>query len=613
MSRFTELSAWIETTLGTASFTTSLIDQVAKATILLLVALAISLLLHRASAAARHQLWTVALLAVLALPLLSFLLPAWRVPILAANTAVPSLSTTDEPTQVASAGAASVLAEASRPGVVPGIPSSSTPSHDAAGTEPRPASWPNGLLLLWAAGVLLFSGRLLVSSFAAWRIVRQATPVTDTDLLAAVDDLRRQLGIRTGVALVEHPRTTMPMAWGMVRQTVVLPTAARSWSAERRQVVLLHELAHLKRWDCQTLILARAATALHWFNPLVWIAVRRLQAEREHACDDLVLTAGTDGPDYAQHLLDIARAMRSSLSPSWAMVAMARPSELEGRLLAILDPDLDRGPTPRSARWIGGLAIALLVLPLASFQPRASAESPPPATLESVAASAESPRSARLIEAFSVALRDEDAQVRAQAAQSLGSIEDPAAVPILVKTLEDDASEGAREQAAWALGMIEDSAAVPALQAAMADGSIGVRRQAAWALGMIESALAVPELSAALGDDDAKLRAQAAWALGMIESDAAAAGLGETLTRDESAEVRQQAAWALGMIESASSVAALTSALATDASPAVREKAAWALGMVEAEDALDTLLDAMSDDSSEVRKQALWAVGQISN
>ena len=79
--------------------------------------------------------------------------------------------------------------------------------------------------------------------------------------------------------------------------------------------------------------------ALLWFHPLAWMARRAVRRERERACDDLVLVAGTDAPEYATHLLDVARAAQGQ--PSRLVisgsVAMAHVSELEGRLMAILD------------------------------------------------------------------------------------------------------------------------------------------------------------------------------------------------------------------------------------------------------------------------------------
>ncbi len=611
-----DLLVVLQTWVREASIHLALVDQIAKATVLLLLAWGLVRLMRKASASARHQIWTAALVGVLLLPLLSLALPSWHVPALSAGAeALFETSFETAPKYHVNrieAELPSVAAPA--PGRVLVHSTGKVVSHPGASRGLAGVStW---LVLGWAAGALFFSLRLLISYLAAWKVSRDAVPVTDGDLKVEVEDLRRQLNIRFEVRLVEHSKITMPMAWGLIRQTILLPEAARSWTPERRRVVLLHELAHLKRWDCRTVLPARVVTALHWFNPLAWIAMSRLQAEREFACDDLVLTAGTPGPDYAQHLLDIARAMQPSLSPGLAMVAMARPSELEGRLLAILDPNLDRGRKGRMTRVAGLLTIGLLVLPLASLQPRANAEAGSSENGDSEPGdvggkSMDSATKARVLEAFSAALRDDDPDVRAQAAHALGSIEDRSSVARLNEAIRDD-SEQVRAQAAWALGMLEDPSAVPALTAVLADPSVDVRRQAVWALGMIQSEVAVPELNAVIGDADAGVRQQAAWALGMIESDRAVGVLERALADDE-APVREQAAWALGMIEGPSAIGSLSSVLADDPSPKVRRQAAWALGMIGHESALDVLLNAMSDSDKDVQKQAFWAVGQISD
>ncbi len=79
------------------------------------------------------------------------------------------------------------------------------------------------------------------------------------------------------------------MTCGAWHPVLLLPDAAENWPLERRRVVLLHELAHIKRLDWLTQTLAYIAGSLHWFNPLVWLAARRMRVEREQACDDLVL------------------------------------------------------------------------------------------------------------------------------------------------------------------------------------------------------------------------------------------------------------------------------------------------------------------------------------
>ena len=144
-----------------------------------------------------------------------------------------------------------------------------------------------------------------------------------------------------------------------------------TWSAERRTAVLIHELGHVRRHDLIGHTLGRIACALYWFHPLVWTAARRLRAESERACDDLALVFGTRPSDYAEHLLDIVTCVRDHNTPAVAL-AMAHRKEFEGRMLAILNPELRRRGLGRlqSAALVGGLTSLALVLGAAAPVPR---------------------------------------------------------------------------------------------------------------------------------------------------------------------------------------------------------------------------------------------------
>jgi len=147
------------------------------------------------------------------------------------------------------------------------------------------------------------------------------------------------------------------MTWGLWRPRLLVPEQAASWPSGQRRDVLLHELGHVQRHDCLTQFLSQVACALYWFNPLAWIAGRRMQVERERACDDLVLRGGAQAPAYARHLLQSV-CSDPALRLAGAAVAMARPSTLEERMRAILDPRMSRrGLTAR-----GSLAAILVLL-----------------------------------------------------------------------------------------------------------------------------------------------------------------------------------------------------------------------------------------------------------
>jgi hypothetical protein len=164
----------------------------------------------------------------------------------------------------------------------------------------------------------------------------------------------------------------MPIVYGVLRPAVLLPAGAEEWSEERQRMVLLHELTHITRRDCLTQMMAQVACAFYWFDPLIWYAARRLRVEREQACDDYVLSIGAKPSDYANHLLEIARSMQERSIFRWSQttsVAMARRSQLEGRLLAILSKENKRGAMSRAVT-AGLLAlICVLLLSLAAVRP----------------------------------------------------------------------------------------------------------------------------------------------------------------------------------------------------------------------------------------------------
>ncbi len=225
--------------------------------------------------------------------------------------------------------------------------------------------WRLLIMLVWAAGV----GILLAEMAAAWagvrRMRRSAPRYAERNLVAA---LAGQLGNAHPVDVREAPDGTMPMTGGIFRSFVLIPSGAAEWTAECRRMVLLHELAHVLRGDVATQMVARAALILCWWNPLAWKAWREFVKERERAADDMVLNAGACASEYASGLLDVARSMKEGFATRWAVVTMARPSQLEGRLLAILDAGTNRKAVTRASALAAALAALALVLPLASVR-----------------------------------------------------------------------------------------------------------------------------------------------------------------------------------------------------------------------------------------------------
>ncbi len=359
-------------------------DIVLKATLLLVAAGAAAFVLRRASAAARHMVWTLALAGVLLLPMLSIALPRWQVSLVTIETAASSqlpassfaLSAQDRAPnfQLPVSGSQPAFAHKSCEGcpAEAAVAAKADQTGSRIGQAATNMSWSTMLLAIWLSGALLILARLAAGIVAVRWMSRRTQRVTDAPWLQQARALAESLGVSPRIVFLRSNSATMPMAWGILRPAVLMPSEADEWPAERLRIVLLHELAHVKRRDCLTHVLAQISCALHWFNPLAWMAARHVRTERERACDDLVLAAGTHGPDYADQLIEIARVMRSGRFPAvlaGASLAMAHRSELEGRLLAILDPTVPRAGLSRVRAFGATSAFALAVMPLASLQP----------------------------------------------------------------------------------------------------------------------------------------------------------------------------------------------------------------------------------------------------
>jgi TonB family protein len=320
-----------------------LADLAVKSTLVLAVAWLAAQVLRSRSAAARHLCWTAAAAAVLALPFLTAWLPG--LPVRAAGVLLPSAGVVFQTT--ATARAAATTGRTAQPNIdSAGIPS--------PGWRP---DWPVWIAAVWITGAAVLLAQMLLACAAVWRLRRSAAPWSNPEVALA-----------HGVEVLETPAGSMPMTFGILRPVVFLPSDAARWSDELSRAVLLHEVAHVRRGDVATQMLARLALTLHWWNPLAWTAWRHFLRERERAADDMVLSAGARASDYAAYLLQMARSRQSAPALAWAAVCMARRSQLESRLAAILDARASRAAAGPRAALAAAVAAVALVAPLAAVR-----------------------------------------------------------------------------------------------------------------------------------------------------------------------------------------------------------------------------------------------------
>jgi beta-lactamase regulating signal transducer with metallopeptidase domain len=329
---------------------------------------------RRASAATRHLAWIGVIVALLLMPVVTLAVPHWIV---------------DLPGPVRSHQLFDSVLSQGDDGRLP-----RTDLHLPAGTRPQPdlqsarasrqqdqppGSFWSGILeppppatsalVIYLLGVVLLLLRGVIDLTQAHRLAGRAEELSGRDWAGLLEHCRARLRVGTRVRLLRSPETAVPMVVPARGAAILVPMAADDWSDDRRRAVLLHELAHVARRDCQTQGLATLACALYWPHPLVWWVARRVRAERELACDDRVLASGTSARDYAEHLLEIAYALRPQAQPRLA-VAMASRGQLEHRILAVLDAARNRATPAARPSAIAAAAAAVMFVTLATVDAR---------------------------------------------------------------------------------------------------------------------------------------------------------------------------------------------------------------------------------------------------
>jgi beta-lactamase regulating signal transducer with metallopeptidase domain len=327
------------------------LDAWLKSLAVLAVAGGLCWLLRRAAAATRHWIWFLAVANLPCLLLLAAVPRSWQRPLWSVSTGFNSGNQVSLTMSLAPGGKTGSPTAPGAPGGTAASQSDKPGSHSIAARFST--SWLVIAGVVWGVGAALGLASILVGQAQLVRLARKAHFLEDADWASLSREACTRLRLRRPVRLLLSDRSPMPLTWGWRRPVILLPVEATDWPAERRRVVLLHELAHVKRWDCLTQTVARVVCAFYWLNPLVWLAARRMCVEREQACDDLVLNSGCKASDYAAHLVDIAQSFRHV--PQLAGIAMARSPQLRRRVAAIVD-------TSRARRLRPLAALAILVL-----------------------------------------------------------------------------------------------------------------------------------------------------------------------------------------------------------------------------------------------------------
>jgi len=323
--------------------------------------------LRNQAAALRHQICAISLLSLPLLLISSWLIPVIPIPILPAQSTpktAPSLAIEQplfrEPPAMQEP-IRPVQQNIQKQPLIQTQNIQEEPQQEIQKSIMHTHLWP---LLLWLFGTGFLLLRFLLDIRRRNRLTRQSIPIVNTTWTNHIIHASDHLKLSRPIKILQSPDIQIPLTYGWQNPIILLPHEADNWSSEQQRVVILHELAHIKRKDQFIQSLCHISNALFWFNPLVWVIKRRLQTEQERACDDYVINSGITASDYATQLLNIARTLNPT--PQMATVPFARKADLPDRIRLILNNHINRKPTPI---FTSLFATLLLIVPTFAIAP----------------------------------------------------------------------------------------------------------------------------------------------------------------------------------------------------------------------------------------------------
>ena len=297
----------------------------------------------RAAPSVRSFVVRLTLVAIFLLPVLSFMVPIFKISLFDSLTS-PWRTTTIEVSSI---------------------------YRESAKTLPESLMqfpWTAWVFIVWLAGVAVMLSWLGIGRLYISRIIRAADSVKDPLILNHIKDVGGAMGVRSQPRLYQSNEIEVPFVLGIFRPIMVIPAAVAGWPSGDIRMMLSHEMAHLKRHDLIWLIVGSLATALHWFNPFVWALRRKLTIEADKACDDYVLAAGTAPVDYAERLINMVGSInRNRAAPEYG-AGLAYKSRLEERVMSILRSGKHSLRVGRSPAVLIIFLSSLFVFPLAGLQ-----------------------------------------------------------------------------------------------------------------------------------------------------------------------------------------------------------------------------------------------------
>lgn len=283
-----------------------LISIVLKSTIIFAVARILLIILRNFSPIYRNTISKLALITALFLPILEFILPKYQL------SQIP----TTLHTAFVKIDSFSVIA-----------PSLVTKSS---------ISFSEIFIFIWFIGTSFLLLKILLGWILTKKIITQSTPIDNVTFNKIKSIAEKDLSIQQPIIYTSSSMIASPITIGLLKHWIILPKYTLNWSEEKISMILMHELAHIKRHDTVWFIFSIIMTSLYWINPIAWSLRKNYILDSEKICDDFVLLNKSDTRSYAENLITIVKSINKNRKINLVGINMARKTELEERLMSIV-------------------------------------------------------------------------------------------------------------------------------------------------------------------------------------------------------------------------------------------------------------------------------------
>jgi hypothetical protein len=192
------------------------------------------------------------------------------------------------------------------------------------------------------------------------RLKKTAIIRESTSLTVLLKELTREVGMSKSIPVFISKKCQTPFASGIFFTKILGPEDFEGWPKEQLRVVLLHELAHIKRQDLFTQCISRLICSIFWFLPFLWLCYSHLRIEQEKSCDVMTIGTGLNPADFATHLIGLVRHMKAHAYASAVFIFNGRKKMIEKRVVNALQLKCWTHQNKKAIRYV--LSIFLICL-----------------------------------------------------------------------------------------------------------------------------------------------------------------------------------------------------------------------------------------------------------